>query len=206
MTGNLLTADWNLPARQAQVDFYYVKGIMEQLCQGLGVPELGFLRQKHSTFHPGKCAQVLLGDETVGLVGEIAAEVAEAYDLPDGACAFELDLDMLLERAVLYTTYQPVARFPAAERDLAIIVPDNDEFASACLVEEIEQAAGEFLESVTPFDVYADSEQIGTGRKSIAFRLVFRAEDRTLTDAEVETAMAAIHSYIQEQVGAEVRK
>jgi len=206
MTGSPLTADWNLSGEQAQVDFYYMKGIIEQLCQGLGVHELSFVRQKHSTFHPGKCAQVLLGDETVGLVGEIAADVVEAYDLPDGVCAFELDLDMLLERAVLHTTYQPVARFPAAERDLAIIVPDNDEFASARLIEGIERAAGEFLENVTPFDVYSDPQQIGAGRKSIAFRLVFRAEDRTLTDAEVEAAMSAVHSYMAEEIGAEVRK
>ncbi len=206
MTGSLLTADWNLPVEQAQVDFYYMKGIIEQLCGGLGGPELSFVRQNHSTFHPGKCAQVLLGDETIGLMGEIAAEVAEAYDLPDGACASELNLDMLLERAVLYTTHQPVARFPAAERDLAIIVPDNDEFASARLIEEIEQAAGEFLESVTPFDVYSDPQQIGAGRKSIAFRLVFRADDRTLIDAEVEAVMSAVHSYVEEEVGAEVRK
>jgi len=206
MMGSPVTADWNMPAEQVQVDFYYMKGIMAQLCQGLGVPELNFVRLEHSTFHPGKCAQVRLGDETVGLVGEIAAEVAEAYDLPDSACAFELDLDMLLERAVLYTTYQPVARFPAAERDLAIIVPDTDEFASVQLIEGIEQAAGEFLESVTPFDVYADPQQIGTGRKSIAFRLVFRTEDRTLTDAEVDAAMSAVHSYMEDEIGAEVRK
>jgi len=206
ITGNLLTANWNLSAEQAQIDFYYMKGIIEQLCQGLGVPELSFVRQKHSTFHPGKCAQIQLEGELIGLLGEIAAEVVEAYDLPEGACAFELDLDMLLERAVLYTTYQPVPRFPAAERDLAIIVPDNDEFAATRLIEEIEQAAGEFLASVTPFDVYADPQQIGAGRKSIAFRLVFRAEDRTLTDAEVEAAMATVHSHMEEKVGAKVRK
>jgi len=170
ITGNLLTADWNVPAEQTQVDFYYMKGIIEQLCQGLGVPELSFARLVHSAFHSGKCAQVQLEGKLLGLLGEIAVEVAEAYDLPDGACAFELDLDMLLERAVPYATYQPVPRFPAAERDLAIIVPDNDEFAAARLIKEIEQAAGEFLESVTPFDVYSDPQRIGAGCKSIAFR------------------------------------
>ncbi len=206
MMGSPLVDDWNMPAEQAQVDFYYMKGIIEQLCQGLGVPELSFVRLEHSTFHPGKCAQMLLGDETVGLVGEIAAEVAEAYDLPGDTCAFELDLDMLFSRAILYSTYQPVARFPAAERDLAIIVPDNDEFASVRLIDEIKQAGGEFLESVIPFDVYSDPQQIGAGRKSIAFRLVFRAEDRTLTDEEVEAAMSALHNYVEEEVGAEVRK
>jgi len=206
MTGSPLTADWNLPAGQTQVDFYYMKGIIEQLCQGLGVSGLSFSCQEHSVFSAGKCAELLMDGEHAGVVGEIATEVAEAYDLPEGACAFELDLDMLLERAVLYTAYQPVARFPAAERDLAIVVPDDDEFASARLIDEIKQAAGDFLESVTPFDVYSDPQQIGAGRKSIAFRLVFRAEDRTLTDAEVDAAMSAVHSYMEEEIGAEVRK
>ncbi len=206
MTGSPLTAAWNIPGEQAQVDFYYLKGVIEQLCQGLGVPKVSFVRQKHSTFHSGKCAQVRLDGEPLGLVGEVAAEVAEAYDLPDDACAFELDLDMLLERAVLYTAYRPVPRFPTAERDLAIIVPDNDEFASARLIDEIKQAGGDFLESVTPFDVYSDPQQIGAGHKSIAFRLVFRAQDRTLTDAEVEAAISAIHSHMEEEIGAEVRK
>ncbi len=206
ITGSLLTANWNLPAEQVQVDFYYMKGIIEQLCQGLGGPQLDFVRQQHSVFSAGKCAELLLDGEHAGVAGEVSPVVVEAYDLPEGTCAFELDLDMLLERAVLHTTYQPVARFPAAERDLAIIVPDDDEFASARLVEEIEQAAGEFLASVTPFDIYTDPRQIGARRKSIAFRLVFRAEDRTLTDAEVEAAMLAVHSHMEEKVGAEVRK
>jgi len=206
MTGSPLTDDWNISGEQAQVDFYYLKGVIEQLCQGLGVPKVSFVRQKHSTFHPGKCAQVRLEGEPLGLVGEVSTEVAEAYDLPEGACAFELNLDMLLECAVLYTTYQPVPRFPTAERDLAIVVPDDDEFASARLIDEIKQPWGEFLESVTPFDVYSDPQQIGAGCRSVAFRLVFRAENRTLTDAEVETAMSAIHSHMEEEVGAEVRK
>jgi len=183
-----------------------MKGIIEQLCWGLGVSQFDFVRQQHPVFSTGKCAELLLDGEHAGVAGEISPAVVEAYDLPEGACAFELDLDMLLERAVLYTTYQPVPRFPAAERDLAIIVPDNDEFAATRLIEEIEQAAAEFLESVTPFDVYADPQQIGAERKSIAFRLVFRAEDRTLTDAEVDAAMSAIHSYVEEEIGAEVRK
>ncbi len=205
MTGSPLTSSWNLSGEQARVDFYYLKGVIEQMCEGLGVCELSFVRQKHTAFHPGKCALVQLAGEPLGLVGEVASEVAEAYDLPQSICAFELDLDTLLEHATLYRTYQPVPRFPAAERDLAVIVPDSDEFASARLIDEIKRAGGVFLQSITPFDIYADPQQIGVGRKSIAFRLVFRAEDHTLTDAEVDAAMSVIHSYMEE-IGAEVRK
>ncbi len=113
---------------------------------------------------------------------------------------------MLLEQATLQRAYRALRRYPAAERDLAVIVPDSDDFSAVRLAAEIAQAGGQFLESVTPFDVYADADQFGAGRRSIAFRLVFRAEDRTLTDEELDGAMAALHRYMEEEIGAEVRK
>ncbi len=204
--GSPLAAQWNVPPEQAEVDLYYLKGIVEQLCDGLGIAGLSFARHEHSTFHAGKCAKVLLEGSQIGVVGEIAPQVGEAYDLPRAAYAFELDLDVLLEQASLHPTYQPLPRFPAAERDVAIVVPDSDDFAAARLGTAIKRAGGESLESVTPFDVYADPERIGAGHKSIAFHLVFRAEDRTLTDEELDAALSAIHSYLGEEIGAEVRK
>ena len=206
VTGSPLTASWNLRPEYTQVDFYYLKGIVEQLSEGLGIGGLSFARHEHSTFHPGECAEVLLDGSRIGVMGQIAPEVAEAYDLAGAVYAFELDLDTLLEQASLHPTYQPLPRFPAAERDVAVVVADTDDFSAARLTMEIKRVGGESLESVTPFDVYTDPEQIGSGRKSIAFRLVFRAPDRTLTDEELDAVMSAIHSYLEEEIGAEVRK
>ena len=204
--GSPLSAQWNVPSEQAATDFYYLKGIVEELCTSLGIEGLRFVRQAHSTFDPGRCAQVMLGETSLGVIGEIAPQVREQYDLPQPAYAFELNLDMILQEASPHRAYQPLPRFPAAERDVAIVVPDHDDFSSAHLATEIQQAGGEFLESVTLFDVYADAEQFGAGCKSIAFRLVFRAAERTLTDEELEAAMAQVHRCLEEKVGAEVRK
>ncbi len=206
MMGSPLVGHWNLPDEQAGVDFYYLKGIVEQMCTGLGLTRVSFVRYEHSMFHPGKCAEVTLGERSLGVMGEIAPEVGEAYDLPGPAYAFELSLDMLLEQATLQRAYRPLRRYPAAERDLAVIVPDSDDFSAVRLAAEIAQAGGQFLESVTPFDVYADAEQFGAEHKSIAFRLIFRAEDRTLTDDELDGAMAEVHRHLEERVGTEVRK
>jgi len=204
--GSPLSAQWNVPSEQAATDFYYLKGIVEELCTSLGIEGLRFVRQAHSTFDPGRCAQVVLGETNLGVIGEIAPEVREEHDLPQPVYAFELNLDVILKHATLQRAYQPLPRFPAAERDVAIVVPDHDDFSSARLATEIQQAGGELLESVTPFDVYADAEQFGAGRKSIAFRLVFRAAERTLTEEELEAAMAQVHRCLEEKVGAEVRK
>ena len=204
MMGSTLTAQWNLQPPQAKVDFYYLKGLLEQVLAELGITEVHFTRTTHSSFHPGRCAELIIADATVGLVGEIAPVVQENYDLSDQAYVFELNLDIILEQASLHKAYQPLPRYPAVLRDVAVIVPDTDEFCVARLVEEIKEVGGKDLESVAPFDWYTDPQRIGSDRRSVAFNLTFRAPDRTLTDEDIEAVMAQIHSRLAE-IGGEVR-
>ncbi len=205
MMGSPLTAQWNLQPEQASVDFYYLKSLLEQLLQHLNVTDIDFSRYEHPTFQPGRCAALVSDQRNIGVIGQIAENVQEAYDLPTTACAFEVNLDVIMDKASLHPGYRPVPRYPAVLRDVAVIVPDTDEFSAARLAAQIKAAGGENLDSVEPFDSYADLQYLGAGRRSVAFNLIFRRPDRTLTDDEIETAVVQIHTRLEE-MGGEVRK
>ncbi|MBB2771934.1 MULTISPECIES: phenylalanine--tRNA ligase subunit beta [Mycolicibacterium] len=152
-------------------------------------------------WHPGRCAEVLIGDTVVGHAGQLHPAVVERAGLPKGTCAVELDLD-----AVPITERLPAPRvspFPAVFQDVSLIV--DDDVAAQSVVEAVRSGAGELLEDVRLFDVYT-GPQIGEGRKSLALALRFRAADRTLTEDEASTAReAAVHA-AAEQVGAQQRR
>ncbi len=215
LTGTPFTSTWNLPTEGAQPDFYWLKGLVEQFLAELGLGELRIERAEHPTFAAGACARVSLAggqsgspshaERRLGYLGELAPEVAASYDLEGTVLAFELDFGAVLAEAQLVRQYRPLPRFPAALRDVAVVVPDSDEFSAAALVEAIREAAGESVELVRPFDLYVNPERLGAGRKSLAFELVFRRPDRTLTDAEVDAAMAQVHARL-EALGGEIRR
>jgi len=203
--GQVVTSAWNLPAEVAQVDFYWLKGLVEQLCRSLGIGEVAFERAEHPTLHAGRSARLLVSGEQVGAFGEIAPEVRAAYDLRHAAYALELDLETLFRHAQLHARYQPVPRLPAVLRDLALVVPDDEQHTADALTAAVRQASGEELESVQVFDVYVDAGRLGAGNKQIALRLSFRHPDRTLTDDEVDGLMQAIAEELGRELGARVR-
>jgi phenylalanyl-tRNA synthetase beta chain len=205
LTGSPFTSTWNLPTESATPDFYWLKGLVEQFLAELGVEGARIERAEHPTFAEGACARVARGEQALGVLGQVAPEVAEAYDLEGAVYAFELDFAAVTAAAELVRQYRPLPRFPAALRDVAVAVADADDFSAAALAEEIRAAAGPYVESVRPFDLYASPERLGAGRKSLAFELVFRAPDRTLTDTEMDAAMAAVHGRL-EALGGEVRR
>lgn len=205
MMGAPLTSAWNLPEEAASVDFYWLKGIVEQLLDGLNVAEVRFTRGAHPALHPGRCAEALAGDVSLGFLGEVAETVQEAHDLPANTCVFELDWEALVQRAAPYREYDPLPRFPAALRDIALVVPDDDAHSAAQIARAIRQVGGDALWKVEAFDLYVDAERLGAGRKSLAFRLTFRALDRTLTDEELDAAMTRIGAELTAKLGAEIR-
>jgi phenylalanyl-tRNA synthetase beta chain len=125
---------------------------------------------------------VFAGDDGVGVVGALATGAAAASGLSDAAIAFELDLDALGRAARVDHQFRPPSSFPPSAIDLAFIV--SDDVWAAQIIATLREAAGELLESVRAFDEFR-SEQLGEGRRSLAFALRFRAPDRTLTDVEV---------------------
>lgn len=151
-------------------------------------------------WHPGRCAEVLVGDTVVGYAGQLHPAVIERTGLPKGTCAVELDLDAV---PILETLPAPkVSPFPAVFQDISVIV--DSEVASAAVVAAVRDGAGELLEDVRLFDVYT-GPQIGEGRKSLTLALRFRAADRTLTEDEASAARDAAVAVATERVGAVLR-
>jgi phenylalanyl-tRNA synthetase beta chain len=139
-------------------------------------------------WHPGRCAELRVGDAVVGHAGELHPRVCAAYGLPPRSVAAEADLDVLMEHAVDLRPAPTFSTYPVAKEDVALVVPDS---VTAAEVESaLREGAGDLLESIRLFDVYT-GDQVAPGHKSLAFALRFRAPDRTLTEQETAGARDA---------------
>lgn len=163
--------------------------------------ELGLRPAQRLPWHPGRCAEVFIGDTVVGYAGQLHPAVIERSALPKGTCAVEINLDALPIADLLPAP--PVSPFPAVFQDVALIVDDG--VAAQSVVDAVREGAGELLEDVRLFDVYT-GPQIGEGRKSLALALRFRAADRTLTEDEASAARDAAVATAAQRVGAEQRR
>ncbi|MEV7066221.1 phenylalanine--tRNA ligase subunit beta [Streptomyces collinus] len=169
--------------------------------------ELVIRKGQYGPWHPGRCAELSVtvdgAERVVGHAGELHPRVVKALGLPARSCAMEIDLDAV-EAAGDATAEAPrISTFPVATQDVALVV---DAVVPAAEVEEALRAgAGELLESIRLFDVYENAEQLGDGRKSLAYALRFRAADRTLTVDEASAARDAAVALAGERVGAELR-
>lgn len=203
--GILLSGDWVGASWQAanKVDFFVFKGLLETLGQFLGSHLLLEPASADSAphLHPGVSARAYWQTPDgnyvdVGYLGQVHPRIAAAFELPD---TFVAELTLPLNRAT--QRFVDINRQPYAERDLAVVVPQNLAFAS--LQKQVQQAAGEKLESLAPFDVY-QGDRIPEGTKSVALRLRFRDADRALRDEEVDGFMANIITSVR-QAGYDIR-
>ena len=167
--------------------FYELRGVLEDVCRVLGI-ELRLVPAPSSFLHPGRAAEIELADVSAGWLGELHPLVAREWDLP-GGFAFELDLAALTEAGALTERFDDVATYPAVYEDLAVVVAA--ETPAEEVTEAVAAGGGGLLRSSRIFDLYT-GEQVGAGKKSLALRLEFRADDRTLTDAEVAERREAI--------------
>ena len=150
-------------------------------------------------WHPGRCAELVLGDAVVGHAGELHPRVCAAFGLPPRSVAAEVDLEVLLEHAVHLRPAPTFSTYPVAKEDVALVVADD--VAAADVEAALREGAGGLLESIHLFDVYT-GDQVGTGHKSLAFALRFRAPDRTLTEQETADARDAAVAVAAERTGA----
>jgi phenylalanyl-tRNA synthetase beta chain len=150
-------------------------------------------------WHPGRCAEFSVGGAVIGHAGELHPKVCQAFGLPARSSAVEVDLDALIAAGPASVAARPFSSYPVAKEDVALIVPA--EVAAADVAAALVEGAGELLESVRLFDLYT-GEQIGEGRKSLAFALRFRAPDRTLTETEVAAARQAAVQVAVDRFGA----
>jgi len=150
-------------------------------------------------WHPGRCAEVSVDGKVVGYAGELHPKVCQAFGLPARSSAVELDLDALIAAGPSSVAAKPFSSYPVAKEDVALIVPA--EVSAADVQAALVEGAGELLESIRLFDLYT-GEQIGEGKKSLAFALRFRAPDRTLKETEVAEVRQAAVQVTVERFGA----
>ncbi|WP_239614886.1 phenylalanine--tRNA ligase subunit beta [Cohnella mopanensis] len=205
LSGNRRSASWNRSAEP--VDFYDAKGVLEKLFERLGLSGIiAYAAAQPAGFHPGRTATITIhterGEETIGYVGQLHPELQRDFDLPDTYVA-ELELASIYEYADRRIEYRTLPRYPAMERDIAVVVDRG--VAGGALTAAIVASAGELLESVKVFDVYT-GERIGNDKKSVALALVYRHGERTLTDEEVTETHARVLTQLEQSFGAELRK
>ncbi len=175
---------------------------MSKHCYALvgDVSDIRFAATEHPALQPGQAAEILRGDEVIGVVGKLHPRLAKDYDLKKAAYVFELDAAKALASAA--PSAEPVSRFPAIRRDIAVIV--DDKVSAAELVAAVAEASPELIRDVRIFDIYR-GERIEAGRKSVAIGLILQETSRTLTDDDADTAMAAAIAKLEDKFAAELR-
>jgi phenylalanyl-tRNA synthetase beta chain len=173
-------------------------GTIRTLAGELGV-DLEVVAAARAPWHPGRCAEIRSGERVVGHAGELHPRVCKAYGVPARTSVAEVDLDALLELATGIVSGPQFSSYPVAKEDVALVV---DASVPAAAVEAaLREGAGDLLESIRLFDVYT-GDQVGDGRKSLAYALRFRAPDRTLKEGEAAAARDAAVALAAERTGA----
>ncbi|MFW6288140.1 MAG: phenylalanine--tRNA ligase subunit beta, partial [bacterium] len=183
-------------------DFFYLKGVLETYFDRVGIEDYEFEATELSYLHPGRTAKITADDVVLGTIGEISPDIIEELNLKERTTVFQLDMEALLKKANLVQIYKELPRFPAVERDLAVLV-DKD-ITSGDILKVIVKRSGKLLKDVDIFDLY-QGDQIPENKKSIAFKLLFQADDRTLRDEEVNDIFTKLVKKIDEQFSAQIR-
>ncbi|MFL1470353.1 phenylalanine--tRNA ligase subunit beta [Paraclostridium bifermentans] len=186
-----------------EVDFFSIKGAVETILTNVGFdgyevePET-----KNLTFHPGRCAKLVYNNICIGTFGELHPDVLENYDLNQRVYVAEIDIDLVFENLNNSKVYNPLPKYPATTRDIALLVKDE---VFVKQIEDIIKANGsDILESYQLFDVYKGA-QIEEGHKSIAYSITYRSKDKTLTDEDVAKVHDKIVSELSEKLNANLR-
>jgi phenylalanyl-tRNA synthetase beta chain len=205
-TGSRTARHWG--AKAEKVDFYDLKGVFEKISGYLGVEGVRYTPAQPEGFHPGRTAAISIASADgksaveIGWIGQLHPALQKAHDLED-TFVLEVELAPLVESARFDIRFAPLPKFPAIGRDLAVVVDTSA--AVGDLLETVRQTAGSLLESIDVFDIYT-GERLGEGKKSVAFSLVYRHPERTLTDEEVSELHAKVVSALEQTFRAELRK
>ena len=184
-------------------DFYDLKGIIENLLSCLNIQHYKILPSKHDTLHPGKTAALWINNIEIGFFGEVHPFVLNNYDIPAKTYIAELDFEKIFAKVNLNRIFVPLPRFPSIERDIAIVIAN--EVSSGQIEDIIKNKGGKLIERIELFDVYKGS-QIEEGYKSLAFRLVYRSNEKTLTEDDITKVHNRIINSLTNQVGAILRQ
>ena len=193
----------SLGAYGPEMNFFVMKGWVEELLEGLGTAKPRFIREaSNPSYHPGRCATVWIGEKCLGVLGQIHPRVMRNYSVDAEFYCAQLSFGALFEAQGGVPVFKPLPKYPAVTRDIAVIcdlaVPVGE------MEESILAAGGERLIDCAVFDVYTGTH-IVQGRKSVAFSLTMRDENQTLTDEHAEEIVANVLTALKEKYGAEMR-
>ena len=178
-------------------DFFTLKGMIESVAAAMNIKNVSYVPcTDNAAYHPGRCAYLLSDGEKIGVFGEIHPTVAANYEIDKKVYCAELSLEKLYASVGEEKKYKPVPKHPASTRDLGLLC--KDEVYNADIVDIIKTAGGKHLESVKLFDIYT-GKQVAPGYKSLAYSLVFRKEDGTFADAEIDAFVSKILSALAEK-------
>ena len=189
--------------KSLSLDIFDVKGIIETVFQGLKVKNWEVVPGNHPAFHPLRNGKIVVGGEEVGIFGEIHPEVTNNYRIPGKVNLFEIDFENFLPNVPSDIKYCVLPKYPSVQRDLALIV--KEEILSADIIKAIKFIDEKLIKKVTLFDIFK-GKQIGDGYKSLAYSVVFQAEDRTLIDQEVENIYKKIREQLITKFSAKIRE
>lgn len=202
MTGQRLAQTWNLH-ENPNIDFFDLKGVIEVLLETLHVPAPVYQPDSQPSYHPGKSAAILIGDQVLGALGELHPAVKANYDFgAPPVLAAEIDFDRLLSLIPAHFDAEPVPAYPPVYEDIAVVVDES--LPAEQVAGLIRQTGGKLLREVRLFDVFRGG-QIGAGKKSLAYGLVYQAPDRTLTDGESAQIRNRIIRRLEQELGAQLR-
>lgn len=194
----LMSGDYKLAINNEKVDFYYLKGIMEELLYFLGYGNRYSLIIKESIpkeLHPGQSAIINVDDQDIGIIGKLHPQVNK-----DDIYVMEINLTKLLSTKTRKMNYKEISKFPSVVKDVAFIIDDNK--TSAEIEKVIKQAGGKMLEKINVFDIYPNIEE---GKKSIAYKLTFSNSNKTLSDEEVMQVFDKIIKEVETKTKSKLR-
>ena len=197
----LMTGEYYTGISKKAVDFYVIKGVAEEILDFLGYNgRYSFIipKKEIKEFHPGQTAEISLNGEIVGIMGRLHPE-----EIKEPVFIFELNLDKVLAKKASKMSYKEISKYPTINKDISVIV--DKEITAKQVADEIKKAGGKLFIKSEIFDVY-EGANIGISKKSLAYSLVFGAQDRTLTDEEVNEVMQKIIERLKKTLKAELRK
>jgi len=190
--------------------FYQVKGVVDLLLNKLGISNIRYNEYQISVgevkscwWHPKKCAEIKIDGEQIGFLGEISPRILDELKIEPKIIYFDIDFEKLRKLCSEETIYQPISRFPAAVRDLAVLVPRGTKVVE--VLNKINTLGGSLIRDVDLFDIY-EGEEIPGGKKNLAFHLIYQAGDRTLSSKEIDQIQNKIILVLEKEIGWEVRK
>lgn len=184
-------------------DFYYIKDVIINLFNVLNIKNIEFIKNNCiDYFHPGVCADILANGEKVGEIGQISYDVCKNFSIKKNIFVCEIDIEKIRDKVSLIKIYEPIIKYPAVKRDLAIIV-DKD-IDSGRIEKIFKNDSNNLLKNIELFDIYTGN-QINKGKKSMAYKLTFQSKEKTLVDEDINSLINNMLFDLKEQLGAYLR-